>query len=243
MNKQIIVLVVIVVIVGAFFLLRGGGEKAVEEVPVAISFIKHVDAGMPEQDVFVAAIDDDSLVFRVEQADIDANPALLEARLFASKETAEHDPFKLGEAPFGPFEKGESLLLTLGDWLSATGEGTYLVSSDGSEAEIDFTAQNLIPNGVYTVWCSRIKMPPDPVVTDFPCGALDGSENVVTADENGNLTYTVTTEPLQASTDEEVAVIALAYHSDGETYGEEPGPFGSVTHVQIFWMMPAPSIN
>ena len=34
------------------------------------------------------------------------------------------------------------------------------------------------------------------------------------------------------------AVLAIAYHSDGKTYGVLPGPFGQKTHVQLFTMLP-----
>jgi len=246
MNKNVLWIVIIIIVLGGLFLSFGGEapdtemddvtkSELVEYVVVAVT---HPAAGMPEQDVFIESADDPSMVMRVEQADIDQDATLLSRGVFSAAEAVEHDPFKLGKEPLGPFAKGESLSTTLGEWLAATAEGTYSVA-DG-EATIDLTMNNLVPSGVYTVWCSRIKLPPEPVITDTPCGNPDGSENVVTASEDGSASYSATSSPLEESTALEVAVIALAYHSDGQTYGSDPGAFGKDTHVQVFWIMPAP---
>ena len=152
-----------------------------------------------------------------------------------------HDPFKVGENPLGPFDKGKLLGFTLQQWLSASGIGIYSV--DDENAEIDLSFKNLVPNGVYTLWCSRITFPPNPNIVDMPCGAEDGSENSFTADDKGSGSFSLKLKPLEASTKETASMVALAYHSDGKTYGESPGDFGSNTHVQIFFMMPVPTSN
>lgn len=210
----------------------------VETQTTDIMFVNHIQADLPEQDVFIEDVEGSDQVVRVDVED-GKDPANLEKPVFASAEMVEHDPFKLGENPLGPFDKGEALGFTLGDWLFATGTGTYTVTGEG--AEIDLSLQKLVPNGVYTVWCSRITFPPNVAVVDRPCGEADGSENTFTADENGIGTFNVMlSSPLEESTEETVSVIALAYHSDGQTYAAVPGEFGKATHVQIFYILPAP---
>ncbi|MBI2649924.1 hypothetical protein HYX04_01270 [Candidatus Woesearchaeota archaeon] len=175
-------------------------------------------------------------VVRVEGAQDEA--ALAKMAYAAATPTA-HDPFKLGENPLGPFDKGKSLGFTLQQWLAASGIGIYSV--DNENAELDLSFKNLVPNGVYTAWCSRITFPPDFNVVDKPCGAEDGSENSFTADEKGSGSFSLKLKPLEASSKETASIIALAYHSDGKTYGASPGDFGLNTHVQVFFTMPEPT--
>jgi hypothetical protein len=150
--------------------------------------------------------------------------ANLARQAYASSQAVEHDPFKLGASPLGPFPKGAALGFTLGAWLAASGSGTY--TPNGDTAMLDVSFQKLVPNGVYTVWCSRITFPPNVSIEDKPCGASDGSQNVVKADASGNASFKLDMKPLQASTKETASVVALAYHSDGKTYGTSPGDFG-----------------
>ena len=101
------------------------------------------------------------------------DPAVLAKAVYAAAAPTQHDPFKVGANPLGPFDKGKSLGFTLGQWLSASGIGIYSV--DGDNAELDLSFKNLVPNGIYTVWCSRLTFPPEPNIVDKPCGAEDGS--------------------------------------------------------------------
>lgn len=203
------------------------------EKTTSLQFVNHLQANLPEQDVFVLSNETDKVV-RVEG---NATPYLGQD-VYAARETVDHDPFKVGDNPLGPYPKGNPLGFTLGEWLAATGKGEYKVFSDNT-AELDLSFNNLIPNGVYTVWCSRIKFPPNPSVVDKPCGAPDGSENVFTADRAGNGAFRLGLNPLEPSTTEVASVIALAYHSDGKTYGANPGDFGLKSHVHIFVLLPA----
>ncbi|MBI2621166.1 MAG: hypothetical protein HYW63_00780 [Candidatus Levybacteria bacterium] len=201
-----------------------------------ITFVNHIQAKLPEQDVFIQSKDDSSKVIRVE-GETASDPSVLAQTVYATAVETPHDPFKVGDNPLGPFQKGVNLGFNLEDWLAATGKGTYSVDGDDAELSLSFT--NLVPNSTYTVWCSRITFPPTPNVVDRPCGAADGSENVFTTDENGNGLFSVKMEPLEPSTKETVSAIALAYHSDGKTYAESPGNFGLNSHVQIFYLLPA----
>lgn len=176
-------------------------------------------------------------VIRVE-GDQGRDPLNLAKTVYAAATPIEHDPFKLGENPLGPFPKGKSLGFTLGQWLAATGIGIYSV--DGDNAQIELSFKNIVPNGVYTMWCSRINLPPSFNIVDEPCGASDGSESSFTADASGNGAFFVKLKALEQSTNETISVIALAYHSDGKTYGASPGDFGLSTHVQLAYMFPVP---
>lgn len=203
-----------------------------------VMFVNHIQANLPEQDVFIMKQEGDKEVWRVE-GDQAKDPETIGKMVYAASQKVEHDPFKLGSQPLGPFPKGKSLGMTLEQWLAGTGTGTYLVNGDS--AELDITLQNLVPNGTYTVWCSRITFPPNVAIVDKPCGAEDGSENIFQTDEEGNATFSLTMNPLEPSTQETASVIAVAYHSDGKTYGPIPGDFGLVTHVQLFYLLPAPT--
>jgi len=240
MNKIVwAAIVLIVVLAGGWFLLRAPATidevEVVEPMVHTVALVNHIQADLPEQDVYVESDDDPTLVVRVEGEEA-LSEENAEKMLYAAEEPIEHDPFKLGENPLGPFPKGEELGITLGEWLSASGSGIYTESDEG--AELVLSMAGLVPDGVYTVWCSELKLPPEPAITDQPCGAPDGSENIFTAAEDGSATFQVMMDKLPPSTAEKLSVVALAYHSDGETYGEEPGDFGLVTHVHIFWMLP-----
>ena len=112
------------------------------------------------------------------------DPANLAKEAYAASSPVAHDPFKAGQNPLGPFDAGKSLGFNLGQWLSASGIGIYSV--DGGNSSLDLSFKNLVPNGIYTVWCSRLKFPPEPKITDMPCGAADGSQNSLKADEKGS---------------------------------------------------------
>ena len=169
------------------------------------------------------------------------DPANLAKTVYATAAPTQHDPFKVGENPLGPFDKGKSLGFTLGQWMSASGIGIYSVDNENAELELSF--KNLVANGVYTLWCSRITFPPEPKIVDKPCGAEDGSQNSLTSDAKGIGSFSLKLNPLEASTKETASMIALAYHSDGKTYGASPGDFGLNSHVQIFFLMPVPTSN
>jgi hypothetical protein len=195
---------------------------------VDLVFIPHVAMGAAEQDVLVPVADEEGMVRRVAPDD---PLSMLSQPVFASTTGAEHDPFQVGENPVGPYEQAGELGFTLGEWLAATGSGTYAVNGDSSMLETTFT--NLVPNGVYTMWCSTIHVPPNFEIINFPCGAEDGSQNVFMADEDGNATYNIEILVRPLSTEEALTAFAISYHSDGNTYGSDPGTFGMNSHVQI----------
>ena len=149
-----------------------------------------------------------------------------------------HDLFQLDPDPLGPYGKGAELGFTLEEWLAATGSGAYTVVGD--QAQIDLSFEKLVPNGIYTLWCAAVSVPPAYKIVDKPCGAADGSENIFTASAEGKADIHLNVKTLPDSTAETIQVLAIAYHSDGKTYGPLPGDFGLNSHVQILFMIPAP---
>lgn len=175
------------------------------------------------------------------ESDKAKDPSNLMKMLYASASPTPHDLFKTGEKPLGAFPEGKPLGFTLEKWLSAGGIGIYTVN--GENAELELSLKKLVPNGVYTVWCSRITFPPEPKTEGVPCGAEDGSQNSFNADAQGNGAFSLKMKKLPDSTKETSSAIAVHYHSDGKTYGASPGDFGVNAHVQLFYMIPVPAGN
>lgn len=199
--------------------------------PIELAFFYHLDAEMPEQDVFVAK--EGSGVFRVTGGDTDMNAAL-----FTTATGLHHNPFD--PAQVGPHAKGADMGMTLGQWLGATGTGSYECSDGTAKTDIDFTG--LVPGGVYTMWHFFMPMPATDPFTgtiDLPFGARDGADSTFIADDKGTAAFTrVVDGCLQMSGSQLVAGLAISYHSDGKTYGSLPGEFGHNSHVQLFTILP-----
>ncbi|MEK7557350.1 MAG: hypothetical protein AAB538_05210 [Patescibacteria group bacterium] len=204
-----------------------------------LHFVSHPQAGFPEQDILVGGKGiAPGRAVRVDVKDAQHAPNLGK-QVYMSYVPIPHDPFKVTAKPLGPFSRGEALGFTLGEWLAGTGSGRYIVAGD--KAFLSARFQKLVPGGLYTMWCSRVKLPPKPIITDYPCGKADGSQNTLRANARGNATFNLALPPLQPSDEKTLTVVALAYHSDGQTHGADPGPFGSATHVQLFTALPAPT--
>ena len=210
-------------------------ENFIHDAPVSmdLNFIFHVEEGLTEQDVFFEREDGTGEVFRPTAAD-----RKMSAPLYAPAEPVEHTPLQTENV--GPWAKGKDLGITLGDWFAAKGSGTY--SCVDGEGNIDLTFEKLVPNGVYTMWHDFFVWPPTkPFIGtyDLPLGARDGSENVFTADADGNAQFVRTFKPcLQLSGEQLIAELAIAWHSDGKTYGHEPGEFSTKTHVHMYTALP-----
>ena len=224
---------------------RGAADSAAPTEPevqtvrqVNFDFVSHVTAQMPEQDVFVIKPSNDKDPYRLYRLDSAEADDYLAEPAFAAASPVAHDPFVLGENPIGPYPKGADLGFTIGEWLAGSGSGTYSVKGD--EAELNATFEKLVPNGIYTMWCASIDLPPNFHITDKPCGAENGSENTFTADADGHAEFNLTMAPIPDSTPDVLRVFAIAYHSDGQTYGALPGDFGLNSHVQLFFGVPTP---
>jgi hypothetical protein len=206
---------------------------------IALQFVNHLQAGLPEQDVFVEKVGGSSEVFRLLDAEKDS---YLNAPLYATATTTAHNPFEglTNPAANGPFQKGSALNVTLGEWLAATGTGSYQCVDGQGEVTLEFTG--LMPNGIYTLWYVFSPTPPTtPFMSlDLPFGARDGSQSLVSVNADGTASYQASVTPcLQPSGEQAATLIALAYHSDGKTHGSLPGDFGLNSHIQLMGMLPA----
>lgn len=205
----------------------GGSTTAAQSV-VRFQFMTFVQNAMPEQDVYIErdglAAD---LVMRIDPAEIKGG-AILSKALYASTKANVHDTHRVTANPLGPFPKGLALGFTLGQWLSARGVGTYSVTGDS--ALIDVSFRRLVSDGLYSLWC--VPSPGRPP-GQLPCGAMDGTENTFHADASGNGSLRVRTRLLPPG-----GVIAIAYHSDGLTYGQVPGELGRNAHIHLVFFLP-----
>jgi hypothetical protein len=220
-------------VLGVVTLLLAAPFASAQSEPVELTFVPHIAIGAAEQDVLLP--DEDGALWRVSP---DTPISSLSQPLFASTTGAEHDPFQVNESPLGPYEQGTELGFTLGQWLAASGSGTYTVNGDTAMLEASFN--NLVPNGVYTMWCSRVFLPPEFEIRNYPCGEPVRTENTFVADEDGNATFSLEIPVMEDSTDEVLSLFAINYHSDGNTYGADPGNFGFNAHVQLLAPVPPP---
>lgn len=203
------------------------------KVALEIAFITHLDANMPEQDVYIERVPGSGEVYRVTTGDNDMN-----APLYATAKETPHNPYD--PKAVGPHEKGAPLGMTLGEWLKQRGTGTY--TCENGEGTLDLSFTGLVPEGVYTIWHVFIALPPPEPFTgtlDLPLGARDGSESAFSANADGTADFSHTFQPcLQMSDTWTTSLIAVAYHSDGKTYGGDPGQFGYNSHIPLFSMLP-----
>ena len=226
-----------VLIAGAAVALSSAAWAVTSEPSVTkfeVDFVSHIEVGMAEQDVMIERPGSAGKVFRVTPDDDDMN-----APLYAANEPLAHNPFDASTN--GPHPQGESLGLTLGDWLSAKGTAQYSEENGSGRLVAEF--EGLVPNGVYTMWhffMAAEGTEPFIGTFDLPVGKTDGSQSVFVADAEGRAIFDQTLEPgLQLSGEQLAAGIAIAWHSDGQTYGVLPGEFGYKSHLHLFAGLPA----
>jgi hypothetical protein len=232
------------------------------EVNLALRSSLYLPTPRPVQDVYVVLNDSaPDMVYRVERNQSE-DPIISAKTAYATINATPHDTYKLTPNALGPFPRGADLGFTLGQWLKAAGDGTY--SEENGNATMNVTFHDLVPNGTYSVWCHRVTMPPNYNKEFLPCGASDGSQNTFKADAMGNGSFNLKLEALPPSTNvtfgDYVAMyvtktapittnitwtlIAVVYHSDGQTHGANPGELGKDAHVQLVHLMyPKPARN
>lgn len=204
-------------------------------IKIELTFVDHLKAGLIEQDVFVEKRKGSNLVYRVLPSE---REQYLNAEIYTIKDAEHHDPFDPKNA--GPYKKGKSLGMTLGDWLEAQGTASYACEEGWGTFTAEF--EDLVPNSVYTMWHFFMPAPPTVPFTgtlDVPLGDRKGAQSIFKTDSEGNASIQVTFEHcLQMSGDQLMSGMAIALHTDGKTYGPDPGAFGKDTHVQLFAMLP-----
>lgn len=202
---------------------------------ISLKFVDHITAGMIEQDVFVQKDKSSDKVYRITPEEADR---FRHQKVWASKEPHHHDP--LNKENIGPFITGKALGMTLGEWLGGRGTATY--SCEDGWGNLTASFESLVPNSTYTMWHFFMAMPPTEPFTgtlDLPVGERDGSQSMFKTDGEGNADYSARFQScLQMGGDQLGSGLAIAWHSDGQTYGVEPGDFGKVSHVQLFAMLP-----
>jgi hypothetical protein len=189
-------------------------------------FGTHITMGLPEQDVFVKHDgSSQDQVFRVGPAEAN-NAGVLDQPVYAAGAMEQHDPFGVGSNPLGPYPAGEPLGFTMRQWLSAGGDITYGCAND--QATVSARLHNLVPNGQYTVWYTRLTFPPNLKVVDRPLGAADGSQNSFKADASGNATFNLTFAGCLEETSKETAtLIVTAYHATARHMARLPAILGT----------------
>jgi hypothetical protein len=198
-------------------------DEAKYDAPVNIDlvFIYHIDADLSNE------------MWRATKGDQD-----LSQPIYASHDPVPHNPFDPAAA--GPYPVGPKLPLTLGEWFGATGAGAY--SCVDGTAQINASFNGLVPNGVYTMWHWFSADPPtEPFKApyDIPVGSRDGTDSIFIADTEGNARFVRTMKPcLQLTGEHLMAGLAIAWHSDGETYGPHVGDLGKNAHVPLFLVLP-----
>ena len=197
--------------------------------PLELAFVNESSneaMGVPIGEVFIE--DGSGMLVRPR----DLRPQTLAQPIFRS---AIEVPPDFLDPPFdwGPYPKGAPMGMTLGEWLAAQARGTYSVQ--GGKARLDLTFEHLVPNGLYTLWCSTFTLPPNTAMDERPCGAADGSENAFTADAQGNARVTMETAAFPPPTPGKLFEIGAAYHSDGQTHGASVGQHGLNAHGHVFY--------
>ena len=209
------------------------GSAASGTHSLELAFITHVDADLPEQDVFIERVPGSGEVFRVTKDDTD-----MSVPLYKTAVAIEHDPFD--PRAVGPHPKGDPLGLTLGEWFQHQGGGRY--SCVDGEGTLDAWFTGLVPDGVYTMWHAFTATPPTKPFSgalELPLGARDGSESVFTTDGEGDANFVHTFRPcLEMSDVWTTAMLAIHYHSDGRTHRAAPGDFGLNAHIPLFLILP-----
>lgn len=214
--------------------LVSGPTSAQNMEPIQLTWSMFVTDGMVEQDVFVESSTNASEVRRIPVKQV---AEYLDSEIYAAAVAPPFEPMKA--APTETYPKGSALGITLRDWLQAKGSGSY--SCDGKKATIKANFQRLVPSSVYTMWHFIDLNPPvDPWQgLMMPAGKRDGSQSIFKADANGNATYELVIAPcLQLSGTQSLAGLAIAWHSDGKTYGFTPGGMGVVAHAQLMFLLP-----
>lgn len=204
-----------------------------QDVSVELAFITHLDADLPEQDVYIERVADSGKFYRVTKGDHN-----MAAQVYRLTKEQHHDPFDPDAV--GPYEDAVPLGFTLGDWLKHQGTGTYTCTDGVGALDLSFTG--LVPNGIYTMWHAFVAIPPPEPFTgtlDLPLGARDGSESMFVAEADGSKDFRHTFEPcLQMSDTWTTSMLAINYHSDGNTWGGHPGHFGKDAHIPLFVSLP-----
>ena len=147
---------------------------------------------------------------------------------------------RVGQPVLAP--NGEQV--TWGEFAAVRGSVEVECTENGTRVALDLTG--LIPNGVYTIWNVTVKAPGfDPAAEMFniigigAAGNGLGEDNIVVASAAGTAKIETISPGGAMTMFGEIAACSLtdeyewhvvgAYHIDGNTYGPDLGPDGTVT--------------
>lgn len=92
------------------------------------------------------------------------------------------------------------------------------------------------------MWHFFVAWPPkEPFIGtyDLPVGTRDGAQSVFHTDAEGHAVFERTFRPCLQLTGEHLASgLAVAWHSDGRTWGVESGQFPTRSHIQLYLVLP-----
>ncbi|NAS10876.1 carboxypeptidase-like regulatory domain-containing protein [Poritiphilus flavus] len=131
--------------------------------------------------------------------------------------------------------------VTLGEWKQAKGE--LQVHCDGNSATVNIDLEGLIPDGTYTFWLAFLNktkkigqsVGPSDFVHPINPPLKSGTDNVLTADANGEIEATIVHHSC-ILTDEVALVIPIIYHINGNTFGSGVIPDAEeVSHLLAYF--------
>lgn len=115
-------------------------------------------------------------------------------------------------------------------WGEATVDAFAVAGMDGLTT-VGIFAEGLVPEGVYTAWWVNDMMDMD----NMSMGPAAGPEGVFVADEEGFAYFA-----FQVDSENDYQTLVVAYHADGQTYGDSPGEMGVITFSHAMGGFPGP---
>jgi len=147
-------------------------------------------------------------------------------------------------APCNPLLAPDGHQLTLGEYITASGRAAVKCINAGTHSALHYSG--LIPNGTYSVWLAIPNpMPPPRLIGGSTLGPVEPA-NFFTASEAGEGQLSVITPaknlsifggPIGECFLDQPVELHLAYHADGETHGDIPGPLDAWV-VQARFLFP-----
>jgi len=117
-------------------------------------------------------------------------------------------------------------------WLNAQAVATMSMGMDGADT-VTVYASGLVPEGLYTLWWVN-NMGNMLTMSMGPAGGLPANEFY--ADASGNAVAAIS-----VPSDNDYQLLAIAYHADGLTHGDNPGKAGSETFTHLTGAFPGPA--
>ncbi|HEY8186634.1 MAG TPA: hypothetical protein VIF64_11220 [Pyrinomonadaceae bacterium] len=160
-------------------------------------------------------------------------PGMITAMTPLSALLLNHNRGGQGTAPAscGPLLAPDGHQLTLGEYMAASGRAAVKCINAGTHSVLHF--KDLIPNGTYSGWLVLPNpMPPPRLIGGSTLGPVEPA-NFFTASEAGEGQLSVITPaknlsifggPIGPCFLDQPVELHLAYHADGETHGDVPGP-------------------